>query len=247
MCYGSSRSSTVRNRLLAGVLVAIVALTVVAIPVIAAPIAVATDSPERVGPGESFELVYELTNDGDEATGALGLNVTELPSVLEVTEIRSDQGTPAEERNAIFWIDPVDPGETVGVTFEFVIAGDAPAGELEITAEIASDDYSTTEETIVVVEDEFDDEGPGDDGAPPADDGDNEVDTADSDPPDDGDDETAPADDGRTDDTVGDGAVEPVTPDDEDALPGDRTLHLVGAGIVTALALLFGLHRWRSG
>lgn len=135
----------------AGTAVAIVAFALVAAVGTAAavPIVVAVDAPGTATAGEEVEITYELTNDGDEETSALGLNVT-VPDGLEVREIRTD-GAAADNRNSVFWIDPVEPDGTVTATFVLAVADDA-GGEAVLEAEVASSTATEHEKTSIVLE-----------------------------------------------------------------------------------------------
>lgn len=133
----------------------------------AATIEVGVDAPDRAEPGDTVEVTYELTNEGDESTDALGLNLTAVPDGVAVESIESADGSVAERRNAVFWIDPVDPGETVRATFVISAGDDAAAGDRLLSTEISTSVESIVEETTIAIED-----GDGDGGDDSADGGD---------------------------------------------------------------------------
>lgn len=226
MAGQSRRSIGVPAAVLVGSVALVVAVAAVGV-VAAVPIAVAVDAPGTATPGGEVEVTYELTNDGDEPTSALGLNVT-VPEAFETTEIRTDEGSPAERRDAVFWIDPVDPGETVSATFVVAIDDDA-GGEYALEATVSS---STTTElaatTIDVDEDGGTDETTGDD-------------TGDSSGDDGGSDGTATEESTSTDD-ADDGDDAAAASAGDSVLPVE--LRLVGAAGVGVLLVLVGIAAW---
>lgn len=104
-----------------------------------------------MAPGDEFELTYEITNEGDEPTSALGLNVTAVPNGLDVESVRTAEGSTAEDRNAVFWVSPVDHGESVTATFVVAVDDDA-TGEYAVDSEVASSTTSVHRSTTVTVE-----------------------------------------------------------------------------------------------
>lgn len=138
-------------------LVAVLALAVVTTPAIAGSavagseaVSVSADA-ASVTAGETTTVTYTVTNEGDEATDALGFRLTDVPSDLTATAFETD-GSVADEQQAVFWVEPVDPGESVTVTVTFEAAADATAGEYAVTAEAASNETTTSVEHAVTVE-----------------------------------------------------------------------------------------------
>lgn len=119
---------------------------------VAAPIGIAVDEPGTVEPGEGTTITYELTNVGNESTSALGLELTTVPDEATVESISTANGTVAPDQNAVFWVAPVEPGETVAVTAELVAGQNISVGAYSIEASISSSSFSATEETEFTVE-----------------------------------------------------------------------------------------------
>lgn len=133
---------------------AVVLLSVVAAGIVAAaPVSVSVAAPDTAAPGGEFDVTYEVVNEGDEPTDALGLNVTALPANLTVTAIETADGSTAPNRNAVFWVEPVEPGDSVAATFVVAVDDGASLGNRTIEAEITSSDDSHRVSTVVAVED----------------------------------------------------------------------------------------------
>lgn len=137
-------------------LVAVLALAVASTPAVAGPMVAGSEAVSvsadaaSVTVGETTTVTYTVTNEGDEATDALGFRLTDVPSGLTATAFETD-GSVAEEQGAVFWVEPVDPGESVRVTVTFEAAADATAGEYAVTAEAASNETAATVEHAISV------------------------------------------------------------------------------------------------
>lgn len=145
------------RRLLVPALTAVLFVAVLAGTAVAVPISVGVDAPDTVSPGESVTMTYEITNEGEESTAALGIEMHSVPTDATVESIETDTGTVAENQHAVFWIDPVDPGETVTVTYTLTFDASAAAGPQTVEAQISSDTTSIDEDVVITVEDTTDD------------------------------------------------------------------------------------------
>ncbi|MFC7075250.1 carboxypeptidase regulatory-like domain-containing protein [Haloarcula halophila] len=120
---------------------------------------VASDNLERVVPGDRFEITYEVSNTGGEAsTGAIELTV---PSGVDPVSITGD-----EETRAVFFSDPIEPGESRTTTVSFEASDNIAVGEKEIfaRAHLGTPETDTVTSTVDILEDSSD---------PPATPGDN--------------------------------------------------------------------------
>lgn len=102
-------------------------------------ISVSTSTQSEVTPSENVSVPFEVTNDGDESTNALGLRITSLPSDFAVVGIESS-GAVAADRNAVFWTDPVQPGESVSAVFVVRVTDAAEPGDRAIRAMAATNE-----------------------------------------------------------------------------------------------------------
>lgn len=84
-------------------------------------LSISTTAPESVDSGETVTVSFTVTNDDDEATDALGLQLRDVSPGLTVENFQTD-GSVAENRNTVFWTEPVDPGESVEVVVELSVA-----------------------------------------------------------------------------------------------------------------------------
>lgn len=100
-----------------------------------------------VAPGETFEVTYTLTNDGDATANSAGFNPS-LPDGISVVSVSGD-GTNSPAR---FITSPIGPGESVTVTYTFEAAGNVSSGqslEYNVTGFLESEgDTDTATRTI---------------------------------------------------------------------------------------------------
>lgn len=104
-------------------------------------------SADRVAPGEPGQLTVAIRNDDTVSTEALGFRLTAVPAALERLSFETD-GAVADKRNAVFWTEPVEPGESVRVTIRFRLAETAEPG-VSMTA-VAATNETTVESTLTV-------------------------------------------------------------------------------------------------
>ncbi|WP_121823629.1 PKD domain-containing protein [Halostella salina] len=135
------------------VVVLAVVASLLAVPVAAAtvPISLSASHPGETTPGSTVAVTLSVTNDGDQPSDAMGVQVEDVPEALTVAEIRSPNGSVAANRNAVFWTDPVPAGETVTATYVVAVDGDAPAETYEFTARAASGDSEVQQAVTVDV------------------------------------------------------------------------------------------------
>jgi len=119
-------------------------LAVAVAPAVAASgdISVSTAAPSEVAVSETVAVEFEVTNDGAETTDALGLQVSSLPPGFAVADIESS-GSVASERNAVFWTDPVEPGESVTAVVSVRVTDTAEPGDHAIRAVAATNETET--------------------------------------------------------------------------------------------------------
>ena len=103
-------------------------------------ILVTTETDGALEPGEPGAITFQITNDDTEATDALGFRLTRVPSAVEGLSFDTD-GAVADDRNAVFWTEPVEPGESVQVTVRFQLADSAAPG-LSVDAVVATNETS---------------------------------------------------------------------------------------------------------
>lgn len=108
------------------------------------------DAPASVEPGAEFGVTFRMTNAGDEPTDATGLRVTDYPAAVEVVEIRTD-GKTAEQRDSVFWTDPLEPDETVSATYVFRLSADA-TDNVTIDAMAATDEQERRRSITIAVD-----------------------------------------------------------------------------------------------
>ena len=143
---------TTRKKLHAVGMAALMVLSVLAMAgtVAAAPqAALQASSPGDVQPGDSFEITYEFTNDGDEA-GTAGMEF-QLPDGVEITNY---DPASAQDVEGAYIFGEVASGETQSVTVTFEVADDASTGDKTVTATgtITGSDSSSTVDSTVTVE-----------------------------------------------------------------------------------------------
>ncbi|QKY22256.1 PGF-CTERM sorting domain-containing protein (plasmid) [Halolamina sp. CBA1230] len=133
---------------------ALMLLSVVAIsmPAAAAPQAALTASdPGPVQQGETFQVTYELTNDGDEDAGSAGMQF-QTPDGVEIDSF-DGSGAGAVDQESYFLVTGLDEGETHSVTVTFQVASDAATGDNTVTATAdVGDQSSSTVDTSVTIE-----------------------------------------------------------------------------------------------
>lgn len=89
-------------------------------------LSMSTTAPASVDSGETVTVSFTVTNEDEEPTDALGLQLRNVSAGLTVESFQTD-GSVAENRNTVFWTTPVDPGESVEVLVEVRVAENGTA------------------------------------------------------------------------------------------------------------------------
>ncbi|WP_324756072.1 carboxypeptidase regulatory-like domain-containing protein [Haloarcula sp. GH36] len=112
---------------------------------------IASDNLDGVVPGDRFEITYEIANTGGEASaGAIELTV---PSGVDPVSIAGDG-----ENRAVFFNDPIEPGESRTTTVSFEASDNIAVGEKEIFARghLSTSETDTVTSTVDILEDSSD-------------------------------------------------------------------------------------------
>jgi len=131
----------VRRAATVGAIVFVLATGVTPAVAASGDISVSASAPSEATVSETVRVQFEVTNDGAEPTDALGLQVESLPPGFEVVGIESS-GAVASERNAVFWTEPVQPGESVSAVVSVRVTEAAP-GDRGIRAVAATNETET--------------------------------------------------------------------------------------------------------
>ncbi|WP_460539283.1 HVO_2072 family ArtA-dependent S-layer glycoprotein, partial [Haloplanus salinarum] len=139
----------------------VLSVVAVATPAAAAPQASLTadgpDSPAQQG--DSFEITYELTNNGDEDAGTGGLELTLPDGVTVDTDASSGDGN--INPDAVFYTNGVAQDETKTTTLVFDVADDASTGDVTVTADgfVGTESNETVDTSVTIEEADDDDNG----------------------------------------------------------------------------------------
>jgi PGF-CTERM protein len=135
------------------------ALSVVTMPVAAVVDLSASGGSATANPGDTVDVTFDITNDGDETGEAIfTVNESSLPSDFSVTDVTGEDPNPQdqfaviESGNQVTFSD-VDAGETVTVTATVDVPGDASTGDYTLGGDLNDgdgNDLQTVDSTITV-------------------------------------------------------------------------------------------------